>query len=323
MSLANDDWQSIFAQCTAHDDLLHSSVESGDGLFADLDLDLNVDPDPDTYLDTFAGTPSMSFGAFPDLCSGSIPCVESNRFDDHDEPTLDCSTLPDPSTPLLAVPASHSLHNNCDTIPSLAPHPPTSCVSRRNGGSYDGDGPELPRMSGSVLKANKDAGMSVCRMLQCACALRPQNQLILAIICSRLVAWYRAMIHACFINGRSSSSGHSVNSASNQGPASLEKVAHQPVTIGDHSVDDQAMGLSIQAQVTLRELQHMQRLIETLSARMRESNNSYPKVMQGCGAEAGFPSAGLPGITRDRLVAHLSKEVHETKADLMTALVTP
>jgi hypothetical protein len=103
----------------------------------------------------------------------------------------------------------------------------------------------------------------------------------------------------------------------------LEKVAHQPVTIGDHSVDDQAMGLSIQAQVTLRELQHMQRLIETLSARMRESNNSYPKAMQGCGAEAGFPSAGLPGITRDRLVAHLSKEVHETKADLMTALVTP
>lgn len=131
------------------------------------------------------------------------------------------------------------------------------------------------------------------------------------------------MIHACFIDGHSSSSGHSVNSAPNQGPASLEKVVHQPVTIGDHSVDDQAMGLSIQAQVTLRELQHMQRLIETLSARMRETTDSYPKVMQGFGAEARFPSAGLPGITRDRLVTHLLKEVHETKADLMTALVTP
>ncbi|OQE14774.1 hypothetical protein PENFLA_c035G08982 [Penicillium flavigenum] len=349
ISLANDYWQSIFAQCTAHDNLLHSSVESGGGLFADasiddLDLDLNVDLDPDTYLDTFAGIDSWSFGAVPGLCSGSIHRVDSNRFDDHDEPTLDCSTLRDPSTPLFAVPDSiltplQTPPPSTVAVSCLAQHrtpciitatqslrslhiPQTSCVSRRNGGSYESNGPGPPRMSGSVLKANKDAGMSVCRMLQCACALRPQNQLILAIICSRLIAWYRAMIRACFISGCSRPSGHSVNSGLNQGPASLEKVVHQPVTIGDHSVDDQAMGLSIQAQVTLRELQHMQRLIETLSARMRETTNSYPKVMQGFGAEARFPSAGLPGITRDWLVTHLLKEVHETKTDLMTALVT-
>lgn len=349
MSLANDR-QFIFAQCTAHDDLFHPSVESSHGLFADasiddLDLDLNVDLDPDTYLETFAGTHSMSFGAVPDLWPGPIHCLGSDRFDDHDEPTLDCSTLPDPSTPLFAVPDSiltplQTSPQSTVAVSCLAQHrtpciitvtqslrslhiPQTSCVSRRNGGSYDTNGAGSPRMSGSVLKANKEAGISVCHMLQCACALRPQNQLILAIICSRLIAWYRAMIHACFIDGHSSSSGHSVNSAPNQGPASLEKVVHQPVTIGDHSVDDQAMGLSIQAQVTLRELQHMQRLIETLSARMRETTDSYPKVMQGFGAEARFPSAGLPDITRDRLVTHLLKEVHGSKADLMTALVTP
>lgn len=114
-----------------------------------------------------------------------------------------------------------------------------------------------------------------------------------------------------------------MTSGLNETRPSLEKVVHQPVTIGDHSVDDQALGLTIQAQVMLGELKHMQRLVETLSARMRETTNSYPKEMQGFGAEAGCPSAGLPGTTHDRLVAHLLKEVHAAKADLMTSLASP
>jgi hypothetical protein len=32
----------------------------------------------------------MSFGAVPDLWPGPIHCLGSDRFDDHDEPTLDC-----------------------------------------------------------------------------------------------------------------------------------------------------------------------------------------------------------------------------------------
>ncbi|KAJ6125416.1 hypothetical protein N7471_012733 [Penicillium samsonianum] len=349
MPLENDDWQSIFAQCTAHDDLLHPSVESGDGLFADasiddldldLNVDLNVDLDPAIYVDTFAAAHSISFGAVPDLCSVPIARVDSERFDNHDGSTLDC-TLPDLSTPLFAVPDSILTPFQTPPPPTtaascLAQHrtpciitatqslrslhiPQTSCVSRRSGSSHDSSGLEPPRMSGSVLKANKDAGMSVCRMLQCACALRPQNQLILAIICSRLVAWYRAMIRACFVDGPSSSSGYSVNSGPNEAGSSLEKVVHQPVTIGDHSVDDQALGLTIQAQVTLGELRHMQRLVETLSARMRETANSYPKGMHGFGA----PSGGLPDIAHDQLVAHLMEEVHAAKADLMTAWALP
>ncbi|CAG8893136.1 unnamed protein product [Penicillium egyptiacum] len=345
MPLENDHWQSIFAQCTAHDDLVHPSVESGDGLFAHasidaLDLNLDVDIDPGIYFDNLEAAHSTSFGAVPDLCSVPTTRVDSNGFD-HDEPTLGCSTLPDLSTPLLAIPDSILTPFQTPPPPStaaascIAQHrtpciitatqslrslhiPQTSCVSRRSGDSSDSREPGPPRTSGSVLKANKDAGMSVCRMLQCVCALRPQNQLILAIICSRLIAWYRAMIRACFVNGPSSSSGNNVKSGPSQGPASLENVVQQPVTIGDHSVDDQALGLAIQAQVTLRELGHMQRLIETLSARMRETANSYSKRMQGLGAEAG-----LPGIMHDRLVAHLLKEVHAVKAYLMTAWVTP
>ncbi|KAJ5861163.1 uncharacterized protein N7529_008473 [Penicillium soppii] len=348
-----DDWRSLFPQCTAHDDLFDQSAESNTSLFAgsclnDLDLDLNVDLDADLYLDPFISTSSLPISARPDLCSVPAAGPESHAFNDHDEPMLDCSTLPDYfsdripaqplSTPPFAVPESI-------LTPFPTPPPPTaaasciaqqrppcmitatqslrslhirqnSCLSRRPGpsccGSHDTSGPEQPRMSGSVLKCNKDAGMSVCRMLQCACALRPQNQLMLAIICSKLIAWYRAMIRTCFL-GR-----HGANSALDE-DTSLEKVVHQPVTIGDHSVDDQALGLTIQTQVTLGELRHMQRLVETLSARIRETRNPHPKAMSGFEAEPESQSTGLPGVAHDQLVTHLLKEVHAAKADLVTA----
>lgn len=166
--------------------------------------------------------------------------------DNSDEPMLDCSAFPDyfsthnhnrsfPSLstiPLcsegsLPTPVLTPLPPTATTYSYLAQrHPPciltatqklrllhireTSCLSLRNRGghcrSQDGTGPEPARMSGSVLKGNKDVGMSVCRMLQCGCALRPQNQIMLVVICSRLAAWYRAIIHACFSRGPNSCS---------------------------------------------------------------------------------------------------------------------
>ncbi|KXG53528.1 uncharacterized protein PGRI_005780 [Penicillium griseofulvum] len=332
MPLEDDDWQFLSAQYTPYDDLLHP-MGSGDNPFDasmnDLDLDLNVDLDPGIYLDTLPAAHCMDFGGIPDLCSPPIPQMVFDGLNNH-ESTLDCSTPPfavpgSIPTPFQTPPPPTTLDSclaqnqaPCIVVATQSLRslhiPQTNCVSRRSADSHNNSGPEPPRMSGSVLKSNKDAGMSVCRMLQCTCALRPQNQLVLAIICSRLIAWYRAMIRACFVSPSSSSE---LNSGPDEDPSSLEKVVHQPVTIGDHSVDDQALGLTIQAQVTLGELRHMQRLVETLSARMRETALSYPKGMQRFQAEAG-----LPGIAHDRLVEHLLKEVHEAKTDLMTAWKT-
>lgn len=171
-------------------------------------------------------------------------------------------------------------------------------------------------MSGSVLKDNKDAGMSVCRMLQCECALRPQNQLMLAVICSRLAVWYQAMIRACFPRRPSSCSGG--GDCFDEQTTSPEKVVHQAVTIGHHTVDNLDLEWNIQAQVILGELGHLQRLVNTLSARIRQTGTSRPMGLD-TGVEAETPSAGLPGITHDRLVAHLSKKVQAAKDDLITA----
>ncbi|THD00082.1 hypothetical protein EYZ11_000407 [Aspergillus tanneri] len=102
----------------------------------------------------------------------------------------------------------------------------------------------------------------------------------------------------------------------NDETTSPEKVVYQAVTIGDHTVDNLALGWNIQAQVILRELEHLQRLVDTLSARIRQTGTSR---QMGLNADADAPSAKLPGIAHDRLVAHLSKGVQAAKNDLITA----
>jgi hypothetical protein len=93
-------------------------------------------------------------------------------------------------------------------------------------------------------------------------------------------------------------------------------VIYQAVTIGDHTVDNLSLDWDIQAQVILKELGHLQRLVNTLSACMKQTGTSHS---MGPGANANAPSTGLPAIAHDRLVAHLSKEVEAAQNDLTTA----
>ncbi|KAJ5198029.1 uncharacterized protein N7498_007146 [Penicillium cinerascens] len=319
------------------------------------EVDLNVDLSSALNLQPLVETPHLSSSTGFGVNANSDFCMDyALGSDNFDEPMLDCSVLPDyllthnrnqsfPSLSTLPFCSDDSL-----STPVLTPLPPTtttssclaqrrppciltatqnlrllhicetSCLSLRNPrsrcGSQDVSGPEPARMSGSVLKDNKDAGMSVCRMLQCGCALRPQNQIILALICSRLAVWYRAMIRACFSRRPSSCSGD--GDCFDEQTTSPEKVIYQAITIGDHTVENLSLERNIQAQVILVELGHLQRLINTLSDRIRQTGTSY---QMGLDANADPPSTGLPGVAHDRLVAHLSKEVQAAKNDLITA----
>ncbi|KAJ5735478.1 uncharacterized protein N7483_000603 [Penicillium malachiteum] len=209
--------------------------------------------------------------------------------------TPSCLTQNLPSCILTATKSLRLLHTR-----------QTKCLSRNKHG---GNNTEPPRMSGSVLKDNKEVGMSVCRMLQCACVLRPQNQLLLATICSRLVVWYQTMIRTCFLRQGS-------NEIDNTKPIP-EKVSHQAVTIGDHTVDNLALGSNIEAMIILGELNHLQRLVNTLSVRIRQTETLHSS---GLAVDGDSPSAGLPGIAHDRLVIHLLKEVQTAREDLILAL---
>lgn len=327
----------------------------GDPSFEAPVVDLNVDLSSAPYLHALVETPALPSSTGFGTNTNSDFCMDyALGSDNSDESMLDCFALPDyfsthnPNHSFSSLSTLPLCSEDSLPTPVLTPLPPTtttpsclaqrrppciltatqnlrllhfretSCLSLRNhrscSGSQDVSGPEPARMSGSVLKDNKDVGMSVCRMLQCGCALRPQNQIMLAVICSRLTVWYRAMIRACFSRRPSSCSGG--GDCFDERTTSPEKVVYQAITIGDHTVDNLSLEWNIQAQVILVELGHLQRLVNTLSARIRQTGTSHPMVLD---ANADPPSAGLPGIAHDRLVAHLSKEVQAAKNDLITA----
>ena len=326
----------------------------GEPPFEAPDVHLNVDLSSTAYLHSLLASPPLESSAESGPNTNSDICMDyALGSDSSDEPTLDYLTLPNR---LPARNHSHSSSlstlpfgsEGSLTTPVLTPPPPTrmtsscladcrppciitatrnlrllhirenSCLSLRNRrssyGSQGASGPEPARMSGSVLKDNKDAGMSVCRMLQCECALRPQNQVLLALLCSRLAVWYRATIRTCISRRPSSSPGREDHFDEHK--YSPEKVIYQAVTIGDHTVDNFSLDWDIQAQVILKELGHLQRLVNTLSACMKQTGTSHS---MGPGANANAPSTGLPAIAHDRLVAHLSKEVEAAQNDLTTA----
>ncbi|KAJ5552328.1 hypothetical protein N7494_001706 [Penicillium frequentans] len=331
-------------QYTAPAQPLHSHVESiaREDLFPDpsFDVDPNDEFNPGLYPSQSAITPSFQIST----AAGS--CMDFRLGSEHPEnPMLDYFALPgyfsdnhnnqhqafeslynsdlcfenSLHTPILTPPPTATSTASClaeNRTPCIitATHYLRTLHTRQNNCLYQQistgqeiNEPEAPRMSGSVLKCNKEAGMSVCSMLQCACAFRPQNQLLIASICSQLVVWYRAMIRACFSRPGSGPSGQSVPGE----PALPEKVIHEAVTIGDHLVDNPALGQNIQAQVILGELGHLQRLVDTLSVRIRQT---------GMDAGADSSSVGLPRIAHDRLVTHLSKEIQAVKNDLIMAL---
>ncbi|KAJ5817762.1 hypothetical protein N7447_007770 [Penicillium robsamsonii] len=326
----------------------------GEPPFEAPDVHLNVDLSSTAYLHSLLASPPLESSAESGPDTNSDFCMDyALGSDNSDEPMLDYSTLPNHlpahnhthSSSLSTLPFG-SDGSLTTPVPTTAPpttttstclaecRPPciitatqnlrflhirqNSCLSLRNrrssSGSQDANGPEPARMSGSVLKDNKDAGMSVCRMLQCGCALRPQNQVLLALLCSRLAVWYRAMIRACFSRRPSSSTGG--KDYLDEHRSSPEKVIHQAATIGDHIIDNSSLDWDIQAQVILKELGHLQRLVDTLSARIKQAGTSNS---MGPDSNTNVPSTGFPAIAHDRLVAHLSKEVEAARNDLTTA----
>lgn len=307
MTTVNSDWNTAFQPSFSSESLMptpslpcdaefgehfisHSSVEYPDESNSSLgQVGFSLRSLPDYMSDnrheaSHAGSASLGFGGLSNIALN--PPLEST------EPSCLSQNLP--SCLSIATKGLRTLHVR-----------QTSCLSR---GSQDATNTDPPRMSGSVLKETKDVGMSVCRMMQCACILRPQNQLLIATICSRLVAWYRAMIHAEF--------PHMPGMENTM--AGPERVAHQAVTIGDHTVDNPSLGLNIQAQVMLNELGHLQRLVNTLLVRIQQTGELH---FMGGSLDSSKPGR-LPDLARDRLVEHLLKEVQGTK-DYLSAVLNP
>lgn len=126
------------------------------------------------------------------------------------------------------------------------------------------ESPELgssqPRTTGCVLSANREVIRLVSNMLKCSCFASIQLQLILTVICSKLIVWYRAMIPNTYAYLDDSNTSLEENA---------ERVLHQLITVGEYAVDNR-LEPRIRAEIVLGELQHVEALIKNLARCLQE-----------------------------------------------------
>ena len=147
--------------------------------------------------------------------------------------------------------------------------PPAVCLSAA--AETSGSGTPQPRMTDSVLSTNREAVRVVSSMLECTCSLSSQVQLVLIIICGKLIAWYRAVVRNRSDGfGNSSLMSSVVENDNKKHEDHTERVIHQPITIGEYSFDV-TLENKIRAQVVFSELQSVKVLIKSLSGRVKET----------------------------------------------------
>lgn len=145
--------------------------------------------------------------------------------------------------------------------------------------------PHQPRLIDAVLSTNKDIVKSVSNMLKCTCSLSSQVQLILTIICGKVMAWYRAIIRNDNASDNLSLLPSTASKITNEDDY-IERILHQPITLGRYSFDS-TLESKIRAQVVFSELQHLETMIETLSGRIHGANFGNSVSGSGGGAFEG------------------------------------
>ncbi len=173
--------------------------------------------------------------------------------------------------------------------------PPTNCLS-----SAVSTNPPIPiptpRKTDSVLAINRAAVQRVSQIIRCTCIDSSQMQLILVVICEKLIAWYQALL-------RSFPGPHDIrdNSTSTSADESTERVLHQHFALGDCSFGLE-LESSIFAQVMTAELQQFEIVIRDLETRLR--------FLNGQGTETGTGRMGHQFVSTIELPGSLSP-VHE------------
>lgn len=248
-----------------------------------------------TTSDVLAGLFSSGpqYGVSPcgpqDLLKGIETCSESRRT---------CMTSALRILQALHIPPSACL--------SLADHISVSPASRQ------------PRKTDSVLSTNRDVVRLMAEMLKCSCLCSSQIQLVLTIICGKLIAWYRAIIHnspddhpsAC-MDTDVQTPAHPDGTLNAAIGMHNERILHQPITVGEYSLD---IGLEskIRAQVVSSELQQLEALVANFSGRIQEEDPNGHNFGRTNGTMS--PSA-LSSALNARLTTFLQKKLRNAKAE--------
>jgi hypothetical protein len=195
--------------------------------------------------------------------------------------------------------------------------PPRTCLWARNKISIPSS--RQPRMIDSVLATNKDIVRLVSDMLKCTCSSSSQMQLILTIICGKVMAWYRAMIRNDNQAGDYPVVPSNIDRNTND-EDQIERILHQPITVGCYSFGG-TLENKIRTQVVFSELQHLETLVETLSTRIQGANfGTTSACTSGAawGADPGPPRQDAETIRRS-LSAFLRNQLQAAKGEPTTS----
>ena len=204
----------------------------------------------------------------------------------------------------LAFSTLHSLH-----LPSCSA-PSSGTVSS-----------SLPTID-QVLVTNRAAVQSVLTLLACPCSTDRHLPLLLAVITSKILAWYQAIV-CVNINGSSqttsslsvSSLPHSSTTVAATSYTHLESVIHTPITLGAYTLDGEDEE-RLRVQLVLGELKRVDNLVEKFCERFcRGSEGDAVNMDQG--GERGGVYPTLETFLRTRLKETVRGTVGEFRSQMM------
>lgn len=180
-----------------------------------------------------------------------------------------------------------------------------------------------PRRIESVLSTNRAAIQTVSNILECQCSSSSEVQMILVIICGRITAWYKAIIHR-HVDGSQTPS--STKWSFSPGTISddedhTELILDQPISVGGYNFDI-SLERRIRAQVVSSELQNVESLTEALTKRVEETR--FGDLWNSTVSRSGYiptvhsresDETGLANTIHNNLTCALRHRLAATKAE--------
>ncbi|KAI4193172.1 MAG: hypothetical protein LQ350_008441 [Teloschistes chrysophthalmus] len=128
-----------------------------------------------------------------------------------------------------------------------------------------------------VLATNRAVLDSVSVILSCYCSLNPQLALVLTLIGSKLIAWYRAVLKN---DDQAGDADTSHDGFPRDVDMVAERVMHLPVTLGRYKLDGADKG-KMRAQLVLSELRHVVKLVEQLGKHFGDDRPGNRAAQEG------------------------------------------
>ena len=190
--------------------------------------------------------------------------------------------------------------------------PPSMCLSTSACTSTSS-----PRLIDSVLLTNRRSVQCVSEVLACTCSIEPRVQLILTIICTKLIAWYLSVLRMNRIDPDMLSLGEWSSMSMDDGINldHSDRVINQPITVGKFSLDIE-LEIKVRAQVVLNELEQVEALIQSFLQRLTGAGLSWGLSVH----DANFKfsrreESGHAEMSRKGLIGSLLKQLHAVKAE--------